>query len=248
MPAGNSMTQCHICKSLYYTNGYHQCNSIINSLYEEIKPVNSYKSAFKKAIKKEREHISQETSRSTTLIVNFFGGPSSRKSTMAGGVVYELKAKEISCEFATEHAKDIIYNRDRDSLNDQIYIFGNQFHRIHRLLDVYDVIVTDSPILLSPIYDKHNRPTLEKLAIEEHRKMWTYNVFMKRTGTHDPNGRIHNLDESIELDNKILNLLEKYGECYETFEGTHVNKNKIVNKIVNLLQYSKTRKNNAGFN
>ena len=174
-----------------------------------------------------------------TLVANLLSGPSGRKSTIAAGIFFDLKSKGINCEIATEHAKDLIYNKDMDTINDQIYLFGNQFHRINRLLGEVDVIVCDSPILLTSIYDKHKRPTLEKLSVEEHKKMWTYNVFLKRSGEHDPNGRIHNKEQSVEIDRRILDLLDKYKECYETFEGTPEGKDKIVSKIISLLQYNK---------
>ena len=175
----------------------------------------------------------------STLVVNLLSGPGARKSTMCAGIFFDLKSMGISCEIATEHAKDIIYNKDLDSIHDQIYIFGNQFHRINRLLGEVDVILTDSPLLLQPIYDKEQRPTFEKLVIEEHKKMWTYNVFLKREGNHDPNGRIHNLEQSKEIDVKILNLLDKYDECYETFDGTSDSKDRIVGQIMCLLKYNK---------
>jgi hypothetical protein len=158
---------------------------------------------------------------------------------MAAGIFFDLKSKGINCELATELAKDIIYNKDLDSINDQIYIFGNQFHRIYRLLNEVDVIISDSPILLVPVYDKHKRPTLEKLVIEEHKKLWNYNVFLKRSGEHDPNGRIHNKEQSIEIDGRILDLLDKYNEGYETFEGTSDSKDRIVGQIISLLKYNK---------
>jgi len=173
------------------------------------------------------------------LVINCFGGPNSRKSTICAGIFFDLKTKGISCEMALEFPKDIIYNKDLDSIHDQIYLFGNQFHRINRLLGEVDVIITDSPLVLQPIYDKERRETFEKLAMEEMSKMWNYNVFLKRAGKHDPNGRLHNEEQSIEIDGKILDLLDKYNEGYEVFDGTPEGKDKIVNKIIGLLKNNK---------
>ena len=41
------------------------------------------------------------------------------------------------------------------------------------------------------------------------------------------------------IDGKILDLLDKYNEGYEVFDGTPDGKDKIVNKIISLLTYNK---------
>jgi hypothetical protein len=170
-----------------------------------------------------------------TLVVNLFAGPGAGKSTTAAGVFFELKSRGVNCELAIEYAKDLVYEHRHSTFKDQIYIFGKQYHRIYRLLGQVECIITDSPILLTPVYDGEKRPTLEKLAVEEHNKMWTYNAFLKRKKAFNPKGRNHDLEESQELDRIVADMLWKHQIPFETFEGTPDGKNAIVRKILMLL-------------
>lgn len=154
------------------------------------------------------------------LIVNFFGGPGSGKSTMTTAVFSELKFRGINCEIASEYAKDLVYENREKTFKDQIYIFGKQHNRIFRLIGEVDIILCDSPLLLTPIYDAEKRPELEKLAIDEHKKHPSYNVFIKRCKKFNPNGRVHNEEQSIDLDKKISDYLDKINIPYQLFEGT----------------------------
>ena len=172
-----------------------------------------------------------------TLVVNLFAGPGAGKSTTAAGVFFELKSRGINCEIAAEFAKDLVWEERHSTFKDQIYLFGKQYHRIFRLLGQVKVVITDCPILLTPIYDTEKRPTLEKLVVEENDKMWTYNVFLKRKKAFNPKGRNHNEEEAIGLDRAILDLLWKHEVCFETFEGTTEGKDAIVKKILMLLEW-----------
>lgn len=174
--------------------------------------------------------------RAGTLVVNLFAGPGTGKSTTAAGIFFELKTRHLNAELAAEYAKDLVWEKRNTTFDDQIYLFAKQYHRIFRLLGQVEVVVTDSPILLSPIYDYQKRPTLEKLVVEEHRKMWTYNVFLKRKKPYNPIGRLHGEDHALDIDRQILDLLDKHGECYEVFDADPSGKDKIVQKILLLLK------------
>ena len=232
--------KCPYCEQIFNGVAGHLCNSVYHlnpCIHKETLPSEEDPDITDKNL--EDALLKHCKPKKQTLVVNIIAGPGARKSTMCAGIFFDLKSKGINCEIATEHAKDLIYNKDLDSIHDQIYLFGNQFHRIKRLLGEVDVILTDSPLVLQPVYDKEKRETFEQLVMEEMTKMWNYNVFLKRSGEHDPNGRIHNKEQSIEIDKKILDLLDKYNEGYETFEGTEDGKNKIVGKILSLLKYNK---------
>jgi hypothetical protein len=170
-----------------------------------------------------------------TLVVNLFAGPGAGKSTTAAGVFFELKTRGINCELAAEYAKDLCWEERTRTFDDQIYIFGKQYHRIFRLLGQVSVVITDSPLLLTPVYDAEKRPTLKKLVLEEHNKMWTYNVFLKRKKVFNPKGRNHNEEQSKDIDYDVADMLLENDILFETFEGTAEGKDAIVKKILILL-------------
>jgi len=170
-----------------------------------------------------------------TLIVNLFGGPSAGKSTLASGIFFDLKMQGINSELVSEYCKELTWEERHNTLKDQIYIFGQQFHRIFRLLGKVDVIITDSPLLLTPVYDIEKRESLKKLAFEEHKKLWTYNVVIKRNKSYNPKGRSQTESEANELDKQIVDMLFEANECFETFNGDTEGKDLIVKKILKLL-------------
>lgn len=175
---------------------------------------------------------------SKTLVVNLFAGPGAGKSTTAAGVFFELKSRGINCELAAEYAKDLCWEERTRTFDDQIYIFGKQYHRIFRLLGQVAVVITDSPLLLTPVYDSEKRPTLKKLVLEEHNKMWTYNVFLKRKKAFNPKGRNHNEEQSKDIDYAVADMLLENDVLFETFEGTVEGKDAIVKKILMLLVHN----------
>jgi hypothetical protein len=176
-----------------------------------------------------------------TLVVNLFAGPGTGKSTAAAGVFFDLKNKQINTELASEYAKDLVWEKRNFTFEDQLYLFAKQHHRIFNLLGQVDVVITDCPILLSPVYDSEKRRTFERLVVEEHNRMWTYNVFLKRHKTYNPKGRIHNEQQAHEIDRKVLDVLDRNHQAYETFDATPEGKDKIVKKILMLLEHKKNQ-------
>lgn len=219
---GNYVTE--IVPNLNYNVCGNVCNNVpnidLNELLDELTT---------------ESEMPEEDDNKRTLVVNLFGGPGSGKSTTAAGVFYELKSAGINCELAAEYAKDLTWEERHQTFKDQIYIFGKQYHRICRLLGQVDVIITDSPILLTPIYDSEKRPTLKKLVIEEHMKMWTFNAFINRVKKFNPKGRLHNENEACHLDMHILDMLNESKIPFSTFEGNPQGKNKLVDRILWIL-------------
>lgn len=235
----------------FFKNGHHATYKpsepdSLNYLYDEIiKPSEDIYKTTPKETASDKElvgwiekQIPMITSKKT-LVLNLFSGPGAGKSTTAAGIFFELKTRGINVEIAAEYAKDLVWEKRHKTFEDQIYIFAKQYHRLHRLLGQVEVVITDCPILLSPIYDTERRQSFKELVIEEHRKMWTYNVFLKRKKAFNPIGRNHDLKQASQLDIDILNLLDDLGECYETFEGTSDGKDQIVKKVLMLLDLNK---------
>lgn len=143
-----------------------------------------------------------------TLIVNMVGGPGTGKSTTAAGVFYELKHEGVNCELVTEYAKDQVWGRTTTTLGNQIYIFGKQYHRLWRLLDQVDVVVTDAPIFLSTYYGAALSDSFVDLVLETYGSMDNLTFFLERKKAYNPAGRNQTEDEAIIVDLELLRLLQ----------------------------------------
>jgi hypothetical protein len=150
-----------------------------------------------------------------TLVVNFFGGPGTGKSTTMAHTFAELKWKNIDCEMVTEYAKDKVWEGSLSVLDNQIYVTGKQYHRLKRLNGKVDIIITDSPILLGLIYGDKEPAAFKDLLIEYHNSFNNLNVFLRRDKPFHQNGRIHNEEGSIAIDHRIFDIvMENKGEMF----------------------------------
>jgi len=150
-----------------------------------------------------------------TLIINLIGGPGSGKSTTAAGLFYKLKQMGIDCEMALEFAKDKVWEESLMTLNDQIYIFGKQYHKLWRLLNKVDVIITDSPLLVSLYYNKEESKYFNDFVVEQYNKFNNVLYFINRPDEYQINGRIQTEEESKDIDKVLKNLITKYNISYK---------------------------------
>ena len=171
----------------------------------------------------------------SALVINLFGGPGCGKSTIAALLFGKLKQNGINCEMALEYAKDKVWEESLKTLDDQIYVFGKQLHKIWRLNDKVDVIITDSPLLFSIIYDKENNIDLKNLVISTFNRFNNFNCLIQRQTEYQQEGRYQNEDEAKLLDEDIIKLLEDNNIMYECYNDINTNVEKIYNDIIKLL-------------
>jgi hypothetical protein len=141
------------------------------------------------------------------LVVNLFAGPGTGKSTTAAKIFAALKDRGINAELAGEYAKDLTWARRFGTLADQLYVFGKQHHRIYRLAQDCDVIITDSPILMGLAYTADYPADFKRTvrwAFERYRNI---NFFLERTKPYNPKGRNQTLEEAKQKDLDILRIL-----------------------------------------
>jgi len=176
---------------------------------------------------------------SKALIVNLYAGPGSLKSTIAAGVFTLLKLHGVDCELPFEFPKDLVWEENLSMLKDQHYVFGVQSHRIWRIRNKVDVVLVDSPMLFSIVY----RP--ETLGLEfindvvtTYKKYNNLDIFLKRNMDikYIENGREQNFKEAIEVDNKVLKVLDTYGTPYLTMNVGFNTINEIAELILTRLK------------
>lgn len=89
-------------------------------------------------------------------VINLYGGAGAGKSTLASALFARLRLdNEVNCELVPEFAKDVVYEGSRRNLRDQLYLLGNQQHRLWRVEEAgVELAICDSPIDMCIAYSK----------------------------------------------------------------------------------------------
>ena len=169
-----------------------------------------------------------------TKVLNLFAGPGCGKSTTMAGVFAELKWRGIDCEMATEFAKTKVWEESFKTLHCQTYVFGKQLHSMFRLRGKVQAIITDSPLLLSLIYDKRNLPSFTQLVLDEFNSFNNINVALRRQKKYNPNGRMQTEKQAQEIDGRIRHILDQNNIPYGEIVGCR----KSVNVLADLVEKS----------
>lgn len=176
------------------------------------------------------------------IIINLVGAPGAGKSTGAAYIFYRLKALGINAELITEFAKDKTWEHNSTALSNQLYILGKQYYRMTRCADQVDVIITDSPIILSLIYGQAS-PYYEELSALVH-KLWGLDnnllYYIKRVKEYNPAGRNQTAEESDAIGEDLYNLLKEQGFELSIHQGDTSGYQTIVDDILKKLETQKT--------
>lgn len=174
-----------------------------------------------------------------TIIVNLFGGPGSSKSTTAVGIFHELKILGINSEYVSEYAKDITWQENFNTLNNQIYVHGKQHNRIFHLKGKVDVIITDSPAIMGLVYCDMSKISkhFEPFVVDEFNKddAINMNFYIQRAKAYNPKGRSQTEEQAKALDEQIKGLLNKHEISHELVIGDKTAVSNILQKILKKL-------------
>lgn len=173
--------------------------------------------------------------RTGTLVVNMFGGPGAGKSTLSAAVFTELKWLGVNAELVTEYAKDRVWEKSLETLNDQFYVSGKQNHKLHRLIGQVEVIITDSPILLGLYYGDNMPRSYKEVILDLYRNYDNYNYLVERNKEYNPSGRLQTEEEARDIDISVHDLLDNTGISYKKVLGTRIAVPHIVNEILEII-------------
>ena len=174
------------------------------------------------------------------IVINLFGVPSVGKSTGAAYIFSKLKLAGINAELITEFAKDKVWEENAEIFkpDNQCYVFGKQFYKMSRCRDKVDVIITDSPLPLSILYNK------SKILGEEFNQtvMSCFNSFenisylLLRDKKYNSKGRLQTEEESNALSEPLTNLLNERNINYQVLKGNLEGYEEIVRSIISFLK------------
>ena len=172
------------------------------------------------------------------IVVNMFGAPGAGKSTGAAYVFSKLKMAGINAELVTEFAKDKVWEGSQAVFQNQAYIFGKQYFRISRLQDKVDVVITDSPILLSSFYNKDELlgKELDALVTKVFESYQNFNVYINRAKAYNPAGRFQTEAESDKLAIDLCNFLNNHGVTCKHYTGSEEGYDVLVSDILKALK------------
>lgn len=149
------------------------------------------------------------------VVINFFAGPGTGKSTHAAMLFALLKTKNINAELVQEYAKEKTWIRDSKTLEVQPYIAGKQFYRQARLRHDLDVVVTDSPLIQGLAYSGYGvTESFSKWMVEAFNLFDNVNIFLERDSEHhtfNPKGRWQDETAAIQKDKEIKSILNDNG-------------------------------------
>lgn len=178
-----------------------------------------------------KELVSASRTKRKPLVINAFGGPGSGKSTSCMDICQQLKKQGYKAEYVMEYAKDLVYDKNEKLLDgspeSQFEVLKEQLKRVDRLYNSgeVDFIVTDSPVLLNEIYNKSLTDEYDSMVTSLYNDFDNFAYWIERDDSEfQKEGRIHNLEQSQEIDGKIKKVLEEKKIRYETYNHDTVDK------------------------
>lgn len=156
------------------------------------------------------------------LLVEFYGGPSTGKSTTALGLVALTKlyldqyaGSTMRVEYVSEAAKDDVWASGRLMLDNQARLLGEQYHRVWRLQGKVDIIVSDSPLWLCAHYGPESlypREAWDKVIRAHYAGFDVLPILLTRGGRFEAIGRVHDEEQSSTAHDAIADIARReYG-------------------------------------
>lgn len=167
-------------------------------------------------------------------VVNLFAQPGAGKSTGAAYIFAKLKMAGVNAELITEFAKDKVWEENKEVFKNQAYMFGKQYYKMSRCRDKVDVLVTDSPLLLSILYN--NDETLgepfNNVVANVFSSFNNLNYWINRVKPYNPKGRHQTEEEANALIPILKDILkERNVTCY-VYRGIEEDYDKIVDEVL----------------
>lgn len=152
-----------------------------------------------------------------TKIINLVASPCAGKSTLACELFVYLKKLHLDVEYITEFAKDLVWKKEIEQLNNQYYVCERQYAILKSVYGQVDYIICDSPLFMGLFYNYYNKDNVSDTlktaqAVLDRMEEFKNNIyiFIKRNQQlpYMQTGRIHSQEESNDIETKLLYLLK----------------------------------------
>lgn len=159
--------------------------------------------------------LSDSKGKLKTKVLNLYGGPGTGKTTTGADLFTKLKIRHTNCELVKEYIKDWVWEGRNINSYDQVYILAKQARREQILYGSVDVVITDAPMWLSPIYESKygagpyicNEIVMKFQKEAESRGVEFVHIFLRRVKPYRAEGRYQNEEEAKVIDQEIKDYL-----------------------------------------
>jgi predicted ATPase len=176
-----------------------------------------------------------------TFIINLIGGPGLGKTTLAALIFAELKLRGYVTEFVQEYAKQLVWTKDFDTLNNQYYVTSHQYKLLKQMDSLVDFVVTDASLISGLYYNLHNKDNTSninkthELILNSYKQFNNINIMLKRGNfEYETQGRLQTEEESKEIDTILRHLHRLNGIEFAEFpvDSSTESISKIVTHII----------------
>jgi hypothetical protein len=160
----------------------------------------------------------------TTCVINFIGSPGCGKSVISAIMFAQLKLKHYVAEYVQEYAKQLVWTKDFDTLNNQYYVTKHQYKLLKQIDGKVDYIVTDGPLIHGLYYNKYNPDNTSdldkttRLILDSHHSFRNINIVLTRGDfEYEQEGRLQTESEARDIDVIMKQLLKNHQIDYKEF-------------------------------
>ena len=143
-----------------------------------------------------------------------YGGAGSGKSTLASWLASEVTIAGYDVQVSLEYVKKWVYTGKQPKSFDQVYLFSKQMYAEDSYLSSgVEIVVTDSPLLLSCSYAQHNgcpfANELISIAKKFDEQYPAINILLDRHNIpYKTKGRFQTYEEAVALDKSIEEFMK----------------------------------------
>lgn len=167
------------------------------------------------------------------MLINLTGAPGAGKSTMAAGLFHRLKTRHWNVELVTEYTKELVLTQDNWSLSDELLVFAEKYRRIKKLESV-DLVITDSPLINSVVYDNAQFGPASSAFYEAVSRQFDNLYFaVDRVSPYIPLGRMPDADAADAAGREIITHLQRIGAPLWHVRGVDASLPHIVDTVEN---------------